>query len=282
MFLRGERHVDGRVLSIAGSDSGGGAGIQADIKTIGALGGFATTAITAVTAQNTFGVAESLAIDALLVERQVEVVLDDIGADAIKTGMLANRLVVELVARQLERSAGRIPVVVDPVMRSTTGSALLDTDGIEALKRRLLPHCALVTPNLEEARILTGVEIEDERGMQLAADRLLLLGANAVLVTGGHLPGEVVVDLLRTADGMECRFEAERLETRCTHGTGCTLSAAVAVGIAQGMTLQSAVERALDFVRQAMLSAVPLGKGPGCPLDHGFALRPPPPSAAVH
>jgi hydroxymethylpyrimidine/phosphomethylpyrimidine kinase len=265
--------MDGRVLSIAGSDSGGGAGIQADIKTITALGGFAMTAITAITAQNTLGVKEVSLVEPLMVERQIEVVLEDLGADAIKIGMLATKTTIELVARQLERHARSIPIVLDPVMVATSGDRLLESAGGQALIERLLPMCALVTPNVPEAMALTQVEIRNVDDLGRAADRLLLLGANAVLLKGGHLEGDLVVDLLRTADGAEHRFEGERLVVRATHGTGCTLSAAIATCLAQGMTLESSVGRAIGFVREAMRWAVPLGKGAAGPLDHGFSLR---------
>lgn len=265
--------MDGRVLSIAGSDSGGGAGIQADIKTITALGGYAMTSITALTAQNTLGVQQVLLVDPLFVERQIEVVLGDLGADCIKVGMLGSHLTVELVARQLERSARGIPIVLDPVMVATSGDRLLDSEGEKALARRLIPIAALVTPNIPEATALTGVSIAGPGDMGAAADALLLMGANAVLIKGGHLEGEVVLDLLRTADGMECRFEGERQNTRARHGTGCTLSAAIATSLAQGMTLESSVQRGIDFVREAMRWALPLGHGPAGPLDHAFPMR---------
>jgi hydroxymethylpyrimidine/phosphomethylpyrimidine kinase len=265
--------MDGRVLTIAGSDSGGGAGIQADIKTITALGGYAMTAITALTAQNTVSVSEVFAVDPFFVESQVVAVLEDIGADSIKIGMLANRANVELLARKLDQYARRIPVVLDPVMVATSGTRLLDDAGIQAMRTRLVTRCALITPNIPEAEILTQTTIRDEGDMHRAADLLLLAGAPAVLIKGGHLPGETLVDLLRTADGMEKRFESERQNTRATHGTGCTLSAAIATGLAQGMTLESAVARGIDFVQRAMRWAKPLGNGQAGPLDHGFLLR---------
>ncbi len=274
--------MDGRVLSIAGSDSGGGAGIQADIKTITALGGYAMTAITAVTAQDTTGVHEVALMDPFLVERQIEVVLTDIGADAVKTGMLCDRTTVELCARQLERRAQSLPIVVDPIMRSSSGKVLLDQRGIEALKQRLVPMAAVVTPNLEEASILTGQSVEDEGDMHHAADALLMMGASAVVITGGHLEGEHVVDLLRTVDGLERRFEAPRLETRSTHGTGCTLAAGIATCVAQGMTLESSVEKAIRFVHESMRAAMHLGHGPAGPLDHAHVFRLPPAGTPVH
>ncbi len=269
-------------MSVAGSDSGGGAGIQADLKTITALGGYGSSVITALTAQNTLGVAEVSEVDPLFVERQLEVVLEDIGADAIKTGMLSNRLMVELVARKLEQQARHVPLVVDPVMVSSSGHQLLDTAGQQALVKRLLPMCALITPNTFEAALIAGIEIQDEGDMHRAADAMLLMGASAVLLKGGHLDSDTVVDLLRTADGHEVRFEAERQVTTATHGTGCTLSAAVATGLAQGMTLESAVARAIDYVQQAMRWARPIGKGAATPLDHGYCLRQRPEEEPVH
>ncbi len=274
--------MDGRVLSIAGSDSSGGAGIQADIKTITALGGYAMSAITAVTAQDTTGIHEIALIDPLMVERQVEVVLSDIGADAVKTGMLADHMTVELCARQLERRAQSLPIIVDPVLRSSSGKELLDVRGLEVMKRRLVPMSAVVTPNLDEAAALTGQRVEDEGDMHHAADLLLMMGASAVVITGGHLEGDRVVDLLRTADGLERRFEAERLETTSTHGTGCTMAAAIATCVAQGMTLESSVEKAIAFVRESMRAATRLGNGPSGPLDHAHVFRSAPAGTPVH
>jgi hydroxymethylpyrimidine/phosphomethylpyrimidine kinase len=274
--------MDGRVLSIAGSDSGGGAGIQADIKTITALGGFASTVVTALTAQNTLGVAEVSEVDPWFVERQLEVVLEDIGADAIKTGMLANRATVELVARGLQRLAQRVPIIVDPVMVSSSGHSLLDKPGRDAIAKRLIPMCALVTPNTVEAGLLAGFDVTDESSMQRAADHLLVQGAAAVLIKGGHLDSDTVIDILRTADGHFVRFESERQSTSATHGTGCTLSAAIATYLAQGLTLESAVGRSIEYVQSAMRWAVPIGKGRATPLDHGFSLRQRPPAEPVH
>ncbi len=261
-----------RVLVVAGSDSGAGAGIQADIKTIMALGGYATTAITALTAQNTLGVHDVMPVDAAFVAEQMEVVLADIGTDVIKTGMLVSAPVVKLVAKTCERFARGVPLVVDPVMIAKGGTSLLDDDARRALVERLVPLAALVTPNAPEAELLAGVPVRQPEDMGAAADRLLALGAAAVLVKGGHLPGDTVVDLLRTADGEEHRFESARITTRATHGTGCTLASAIAAGIAEGLTLRDAVERARAFVRAAMRDAPRLGGGHG-PLDHAHALR---------
>lgn len=274
--------MDGRVLSIAGSDPSGGAGIQADIKTITALGGYAATALTALTVQNTVAVSDVQVMDPFFVEAQVEAVVLDIGVDAIKIGMLAQSSLVEIVARTIEAHARHVPVVLDPVMVASSGGRLLDEAGRRLLARRLIPLSALVTPNLPEAEMLTGLTVTDEGGMHQAAEALLLMGAGAVLIKGGHLQGNDVVDLLRTADGAERRFESDRLQTRATHGTGCTLSSAIATGLAQGMTLESAVERAIHFVHDAMRSARPLGQGSAGPLDHAFPLRLRPEREALH
>jgi hydroxymethylpyrimidine/phosphomethylpyrimidine kinase len=252
----------GRVLVIAGSDSGGGAGIQADIKTITALGGFATTAITAVTAQNTLGILATEALPPELVELQIEAVMEDIGTDAIKTGMLHSRPIVEAVARRLRSVGTRVPIVVDPVLASGQGQPLLDAAGRSAFVKHILPMATLLTPNAEEAALLTGIEVSSIEGMEHAAERLLLMGVEAVLVKGGHVPGDTVVDLLRTADGMERRFEGPRIvTTRPTHGTGCTLASAIAVGLAEGLTLEGAVQAARDYVVGALRSAPGYGMG---------------------
>jgi hydroxymethylpyrimidine/phosphomethylpyrimidine kinase len=263
--------MKGRVLIVAGSDSGGGAGIQADIKTVTALGGYAATAITALTAQNTLGVFGIVSVDPEFVARQMQVVLSDIGADAIKIGMLHSARIVEVVAAQCERFAAHTPIVVDPVMVAKGGAALLEPSARDALVLRLLPMASLVTPNLPEAELLAGMKIESVHDFAETADRLLGLGPAAVLVKGGHLPGEQVVDLLRTADGAEHRFESPRLPGKSTHGTGCTLSSAIAAGVAEGLTLYEAVRRARAFVAEAIRTAPGLGSGHG-PLNHVHAL----------
>jgi hydroxymethylpyrimidine/phosphomethylpyrimidine kinase len=258
----------GRVLIIAGSDSGGGAGVQADIKTVTALGGYAATAITAITVQNTLGVTGVHAIPVDVIEAQARAVLEDIGADAIKTGMLGDVATVEAVARILD-SAG-IPAVIDPVMIAKGGAALLASDAVEAVKR-LVRRAALLTPNAPEAQALTGLVVETTDDLRRAGEALLALGAKAVLMKGGHVAGGRVVDLLITPAG-ETAFEGERIETRHTHGTGCTLASACATGLAQGMELTAAVARAWDYVHEAMLRAPGFGAGHG-PLDHGWPLR---------
>src|SRR5690348_3065283 len=258
--------MTGRVLIVAGSDSSAGAGIQADLKTVMVLGGYATTAITALTAQNTLGVAGILPIGPDFVRRQIEAALSDIGADAIKTGMLVDAAVVEAVADALDALAPNAPLVVDPVIASTGGAVLLDEPGVERLKRRLIARAAVVTPNVPEAAMLTGLTVADLDGMRRAADALLRLGAQAVVVKGGHLPGETLTDLVVTTRGSFV-MKARRQATRATHGTGCTYASAVATGLAQGLPLQPAVERAHAFVQQAIRNAPALGKGRG-PLGH--------------
>jgi hydroxymethylpyrimidine/phosphomethylpyrimidine kinase len=260
----------GRVLIIAGSDSGGGAGIQADLKTVTALGGYAATAVTAITVQNTLGVTGVHPIPPEIVEAQARAVLDDIGADAIKTGMLGDVAMVETVARILD-SARALPAVIDPVMVAKGGSNLLAPGAVEAVRALLIPRAGLLTPNAPEAEALTGLPAQTTDDLRRAGEALLRLGARAVLMKGGHVPGDSVVDLLMTPDG-ETSFEGERLDTRHTHGTGCTLASACAAGLAQGLGLTEAVARAWAYVHEAMRRAPGFGAGHG-PLDHGWPLR---------
>ncbi|HUD60057.1 MAG TPA: bifunctional hydroxymethylpyrimidine kinase/phosphomethylpyrimidine kinase [Acetobacteraceae bacterium] len=258
--------MHGRVLVIAGSDSGGGAGIQADIKTITVFGAYAATAITALTAQDTLGVHAVHMVPPEFVAQQIAVVLDDIGADIIKTGMLGDTATVEVVCDTLMRHVERVPVVVDPVMVATTGARLLAPDALAMLRRRLLPLACLITPNLPEAEALAGMTIADVAAMHHAARAIMGLGVPAVLLKGGHLPGEQVVDLLATVDGVE-EFAAPRIASRHTHGTGCTLASAVAAGLAQGLGLRDAVVNARAYVRAAIAAAPGFGAGHG-PLNH--------------
>jgi len=260
----------GRVLIIAGSDSGGGAGIQADIKTITALGGYAATAVTALTVQNTLGVTAVHPAPLEIVEAQARAVLDDIGADAIKTGMLGGVETVELVAAILDRAAG-IPAVIDPVMVAKGGAPLLASAAVASVRDLLAPRAALLTPNAPEAEALTGLTVETADDMRRAGEALMELGARAVLMKGGHVPGDVVLDLLLTSDG-ETWLEAPRVETRHTHGTGCTLASACAAGLAQGLTVTEAVARAWAYVQEAIARAPGFGAGHG-PLDHAWPLR---------
>ena len=261
----------GRVLILAGSDSGGGAGVQADIKTVTALGGYAATAITAITVQNTLGVFGVLRLEPELIKAQALAVLDDIGADAFKTGMLGGRKAVEAVAEVLASAPG-VPAVIDPVMISKGGHALLSDKALSAVMSLLVPRADLLTPNAPEAEALTGIEIRDLDGQRRAGEALLSLGAKAVLLKGGHLSGERVVDLLISAAG-ETLLEGPRLDTRHTHGTGCTLASACATGLAQGLTLEEAVARAWAYTAEAIRRAPGFGQGHG-PLDHGWPLRP--------
>jgi hydroxymethylpyrimidine/phosphomethylpyrimidine kinase len=264
--------MNGRVLIVAGSDSGGGAGIQADLKTVTALGGYAATAITALTAQNTQGVFGIVGVEPAFIAQQMRVVLDDIGADCIKTGMLHHTVVIDAVAEVLETAATNIPLVVDPVMYAKGGDCLLDPAARETLIQRLLPRAALITPNVREAEALSGLAIRQPDDLATAARQLLELGPAAVLVKGGHLPGETVTDWLVWRGGAEV-FAAPRADNRNTHGTGCTLASAIATGLAQGMPLAVAVRRALTYVREAIRTAPGLGKGCG-PLNHGHTVRP--------
>jgi hydroxymethylpyrimidine/phosphomethylpyrimidine kinase len=258
-------------LIIAGSDSGGGAGIQADIKTVSMLDAYAATAITALTAQNTEGVFGVLPIPPDFIRRQIEVVLDDIGADAIKTGMLHDAAVIETIVAVLQEHAAGIPLVVDPVMVAKGGARLIDPDALDALKRLLIARADIITPNLPEAEILCGTTIGNTAEMRTAGETLLTLGCRAVLVKGGHLSGGTVSDVLVTAEGARV-WESPRLATRQTHGTGCTLASAIAAGLAQGLGVGDAVDRARAYVQRAIASAPGLGRGHG-PLDHAHPLH---------
>ncbi|MGG5822669.1 bifunctional hydroxymethylpyrimidine kinase/phosphomethylpyrimidine kinase [Falsiroseomonas sp. HW251] len=262
----------GRVLICAGSDSGGGAGIQADIKAVTALGGFAMTAVTALTAQDTTGVHGVMGVPGDFIRLQIQVVLRDLGADAIKTGMLADSATIAAVCDALAAFGPGIPLVADPVMVAKGGHPLLAPEAVSTLTARLLPMAAVITPNIPEAEALSGVAIGDVAGMHRAAERLLSMGVRAVLLKGGHGSGEVLTDLLATPDGTEA-FESARLVTRHTHGTGCTLASALACGLAQGMALRDAVIRARAYVRAAMIAAPGFGSGHG-PLGHGVTVDP--------
>lgn len=263
--------MKGRVLIVAGSDSGGGAGIQADIKAVTAMNGFAATAITALTAQNTEGVHGVVGVEPTFIAQQIEVVLTDIGADALKTGMLHSAEVIGVVAAGIARHAAGTPLVVDPVMVAKGGHRLLLTEAEAALRDTLLPMAALITPNLPEAEVLVGFPVRTEADMKRAAERLAMLGAGAVLMKGGHLEGDRVVDLL-FHEGRFDRFEGARIPSRSTHGTGCTLASAIAAGLAQKMTLRDAVARARDYVRRAIETAPGFGRGHG-PLNHAVTVR---------
>ena len=258
--------INGRVLIIAGSDSGGGAGIQADIKAVSALGAYAMTAITALTAQNTLGVHGVFPIPTDFLRQQIAVVLDDLGADCIKTGMLHDVAVIETVVSALESHAPDVPLVVDPVMVAKGGASLLVDEAVETLRTKLVPRATLLTPNLPEAEALAGRTISGDRDMEAVGEALLALGPQAVLLKGGHMEGNVVRDRLVTAAGTRV-FENPRIDTKHTHGTGCTLASSIAAGVAQGLALEDAVARAEAYLHEAIRTAPGLGGGHG-PVNH--------------
>jgi hydroxymethylpyrimidine/phosphomethylpyrimidine kinase len=265
-------------LTIAGSDSGGGAGIQADLKTFHQFGVFGTSVVTAVTAQNTVGVRAWTALPAALVMQQIAAVAEDLPPLAVKSGMLATAELVEVVAEALARWRFS-NYVLDPVMVATSGDRLLDRDAEQLIGRRLVPAAALVTPNLDEAAILVGERVATPDEMERAGRALVKLGAAAALVKGGHLGGDAVVDVLVVGSTTR-RFTRPRLDTTSTHGTGCTLSAAVAAGLAQGRPLERAVADGLDFVQRAIAAAPGLGRGHG-PLNHFVPGPPRPPTEGL-
>jgi hydroxymethylpyrimidine/phosphomethylpyrimidine kinase len=262
----------GRVLVVAGSDSGGGAGIQADIKTITALNGFAMTAVTALTAQNSLTVANICKPSPEFVAEQIRVTLEDLGADAIKTGMMADASIIEAAADILDEMGSRIPWVIDPVMVSTARDRLLDKDAVQSLKRRLIVHARIVIPNMAEAGVLAGITVSTPDEMVAAGKIILDLGPSAVLITGGHLEGDILTDVLVNSDGVEY-YESLRLKTRHTHGTGCTLASAIACSLAQGLELGEAIVRARNYVLMAIRSAPGYGGGHG-PLNHSHTFKP--------
>ena len=263
-----------RVLSIAGSDSGGGAGIQADLKTFAALGCYGMTAITALTAQNTVGVTGIHGVPPDFLKAQIQAVVEDIGVDAVKLGMLHAPEVVEVVAWAIDRYQLK-NVVLDPVMIATSGDRLIVAETVQVLVRELFPRAVVVTPNLDEAALLVGHAIGGIDALDGAADELLALGAKAVLLKGGHLPGDEVVDVLLERNGARKRLASQRIASRNLHGTGCTLSSAIAAHLALGLALPEAVERARTYILGAMRAGanVQVGAGHG-PLNHGFAPVP--------
>jgi len=257
-------------LTIAGSDSGGGAGIQADLKTFHQFGVYGTSVVVALTAQNTRGVRAVHAVPPEMVRAQLDAVAEDLAPHALKTGMLSSASLVRQVAGTI-RARGWTRVVVDPVMVATSGDRLLDPDAEDDIRGSLLPVADLVTPNLHEAAILAGIDVVDAASMEDAGRRIRGLGADAVLVKGGHLPGDILQDVLVTASGVRM-FSHPRVPTTSTHGTGCTLSAAITAGLAVGQPLETAVSDALDYVRRALVAAPGLGGGHG-PLNHGVPAR---------
>jgi hydroxymethylpyrimidine/phosphomethylpyrimidine kinase len=262
-------------LTIAGSDSGGGAGIQADLKTFHQFGVFGMSVVTAVTAQNTLGVLAWGPLSPDLVVRQIDAVADDLPPLAVKSGMLGSAEVVTAVADAIKRH-GLPNYVLDPVMVATSGDRLLDRDAERWIARRLVPLSTIVMPNLDEAATLVEEEVRTPDQMERAGRALLTLGARAALVTGGHLAGDEIVDILVIKEGATRYFAHHRVDTTSTHGTGCTLSAAIAAGLAQGRPLQQAVEDAVDFVQRAIAAAPGLGAGHG-PLNHFVPAPPRPP-----
>ncbi|MGB1843602.1 MAG: bifunctional hydroxymethylpyrimidine kinase/phosphomethylpyrimidine kinase [Thalassobaculaceae bacterium] len=262
--------MNGRVLICAGSDSGGGAGIQADIKTVTALGCFAATAITALTSQNTKGVFNVLDIPTSFLRQQMTVVLEDIGADVIKTGMLHNAEVIRTISNTLENLGDSSTLVIDPVMVAKGGHSLLQTSAIDALKNELIRKADVLTPNIPEAEVLVGIEITSVDDMRRAGERLLNMGPKSVLIKGGHLTDDTLTDILLT-QSEEKLYSSPRLKTVHTHGTGCTLASAIAAGIAQGLEVQIATERARKYVFEAIRTAPGLGAGHG-PLNHAHTI----------
>jgi hydroxymethylpyrimidine/phosphomethylpyrimidine kinase len=256
-----------RILVIAGSDSGGGAGIQADIKTITMLGGHAMTAITAITAQNTMGVTAVHAVPADMVVAQIDAVVEDIGVDAVKIGMIGSAGIVHAVADRLEALAG-VPVVFDPVMVATSGSILADAETIRAFER-LLRLARLATPNAPELAVLTGTACDDTASIAAASALLAARHGTAVLAKGGHIEGAVITDQLIMQDGQRMCWTDDRIDTRATHGTGCTLASAIALGLGAGGSLADSVAAGRAFVREAMVAAPGLGRGHG-PMGQGF------------
>lgn len=260
-----------RLLIVAGSDSSGGAGIQADLKTASAMGVYAMTAVTAITAQNTTGVTAVHAVPPEVVRKQIVACLTDIGADAIKTGMLANAAIVKVVAETIAKYAPGIPLVVDPVMVASSGAVLLKPSAEIALIKKLIPLATLVTPNLPETKRLTGMARADRAALRKAAAAIRRMGAQAVLIKGGHSSKATIDDVLSWDHGEDV-YAFPRIRTRNTHGTGCTLASAIAAGLAKGLPLPVAVAKAREYVQAAIAAAPGFGKGHG-PLNHLVAWQ---------
>jgi hydroxymethylpyrimidine/phosphomethylpyrimidine kinase len=263
--------LEGRVLIVAGSDSGGGAGIQADIKAVTALNGFAMTAITALTAQNTQGVFAIHDAPASFVAEQMKVVLKDIGADCIKIGMLHSPEIIEAVCTTLSQEAPEVPVVVDPVMVAKGGASLLAKEAMEALKTLMLPRALVLTPNIPEAEALADLSAPKIEDAEELARALSVMGPQGILLKGGHREGDEVVDLLMEHGQISDIYSSQRINTVHTHGTGCTLASAIATGIAQGLSLRESVARARNYVQEAIRTAPGFGKGHG-PLNHAHTV----------
>ncbi len=257
-----------RVLTIAGSDPSGGAGIQADIKTIQAFGGYAMAAITALTAQNTTGVFGVMPVPPQFVADQVRLCLEDIGADAIKTGMLFSAEIVEAVVDAITtiQSGRTIALILDPVMVAKGGAPLLQADAVEAVKAQLIPRALLITPNIPEAELLSGMRIHTAEDMQHAGEILLNMGAHAALIKGGHMHGDTLTDVLIAQEGA-LSWQSARIHSTHTHGTGCTMASAIATLVARGFALPDAISHARDYIARAIGAAPRFGHGHG-PLNH--------------
>ena len=262
----------GRVLIVAGSDPSGGAGIQADIKSVTMLGGYAAAAITALTVQNTVAVTDVLAMTPQFVADQMKAVLSDVGADSIKTGMLHNAEVMSAVAHIIDEMQFEGDVVVDPVMVASSGAKLINDDALDTMRTVLLPKATVVTPNMPEASLLVGRPVETFEDMTSAAKALVDMGASAAIVKGGHMAGDMLSDFVLTDTGESMTVTRKKIETRSTHGTGCSLASAIATGLAQGKQLDKAFEAAHTFVREAIRLAPDLGAGHG-PLGHARVKR---------
>ena len=261
-----------KVLIIAGSDSSGGAGIQADIKTVTALGSYATTAVTAVTAQNTTGVKKIISIPTAIVQKQITMILDDIGTHAVKIGMLHNAGIIKSVYKVLKKYKSK-NIVLDPVMIAKGGAKLINNSSIKHLKKLLLPLCTLVTPNIPEAEVLTGYSISNKEDMIKAAKKILNMGSKNVLLKGGHLKNKMIFDILATKREIKI-FKKRKIRTKNTHGTGCTLSSALATCLSQKKNIVKSCKISLKYVDKAISTAPGYGKGFG-PLNHlvSFNLR---------
>jgi len=269
---RMSKHSKGRVLIVAGSDSGGGAGIQADIKTVTALGGFAMTAVTAITVQNTLGVTGVHEVPPGVVQDQINAVMGDLGADAWKLGMLGSAAHVRAVLDAWSEVGGGAAVVLDPVMIAKGGASLVAEDAVAVIRDELMLIASIVTPNAPEAEALTGIAVRDLDGQINAAEILVeQLGAWSALVKGGHIEGDLVRDVLLTREGYRV-FESPRIETRATHGTGCTLASAIAAYLAQGVPIEASVEKARAYLMEAIRQAPGFGQGHG-PLGHNWPLK---------
>tara|TARA_B110000263_G_C15165020_1_gene444173 strand:- start:9 stop:833 length:825 start_codon:yes stop_codon:yes gene_type:complete len=256
-----------KAMTIAGSDSGGGAGIQADLKTFSANGVYGSSVVTAVTAQNTLGVHDVFELPSSLIESQIRAVMSDIGCDVIKTGMLSSSTVVETVVRTLNDF--ELPsLVIDPVMKAKGGASLISEEAIETVKKILIPMASIVTPNIPEAIELTGIDINDINSAKKAALYLVNIGADSVVIKGGHLDGPEAQDLYYDGDVFEI-FSSERFDTKNTHGTGCTFASAIAAGLAKGLTMLRSVSDAKDYVSMAIKNNRNIGSGHG-PINHFY------------